>query len=449
MRNSKPTFRLALAGDAIVNRPVADCSHPSVQAVLKHLKRSDLAYVNCETLFHDYTGTGVYPAAEGGWSYMRSPPETAADLRRCGIRLMSTANNHALDYSYGGLFSTHQTLDMAGIAHAGSGLDLASARSPAFVDAGRFRVALVSMTTTSTPASRAGMPHDGTQGRPGVNPLRYHLQVDSKAMSEIAAFYTALGWWVVQVNDREWQVNPPGLHMSITRYFVSEGARPGMVLDQDDVDGNLRAIRNAKAYADIVIVHVHNHEWDQAQGPQYPPEFLPPFARTAIDAGGDVVFAQGGHSPIRGIELYRGKPIFYDTGDLFSMAATISHSPHDFYVRHAAALNKPVHEALTCDVLPARQRYSTEWSRNPAGGTRQGRGQVGAIPVLDYNESGELSQLVLHPFVHQYGSKADIGLPFSPDDETARAIIQQFSVLSETFKTRIVFEEGAGEVTLC
>jgi poly-gamma-glutamate capsule biosynthesis protein CapA/YwtB (metallophosphatase superfamily) len=296
---------------------------------------------------------------------MRSPPETASDLRRCGIRLMSTANNHALDYSYGGLFSTHQTLDKAGIAHAGSGMDLASARSPAFVDAGRFRVALVSMTTTSAPASRAGMPHDGTQGRPGVNPLRFHLQVDSKAMSEIAAFYTALGWWVVQVNDREWQVNPPGLHMSVTRYFVSEGARPGMVLDQDDVDGNLRAIRNAKAYADIVIVHVHNHEWDQAKGPQYPPEFLPPFARTAIDAGGDVIFAQGGHEPIRDIELFKGKLIVYDTGDLFSMAATISHSPHDFYVRHAAALKKPVHEALTCDVLPARQPASASALSGP------------------------------------------------------------------------------------
>ena len=85
MSNSKPTFRLALAGDAIVNRPVGDYSHPSVQAVLKHLKCSDLAYVNYETLFDDYTGNGVYPAAEGGWSYMRSPPETAADLRRCGI----------------------------------------------------------------------------------------------------------------------------------------------------------------------------------------------------------------------------------------------------------------------------------------------------------------------------------------------------------------------------
>ena len=41
-----------------------------------------------------------------------------------------------------------------------------------------------------------------------------------------------------------------------------------------------------------------------------PADFIPIFARAVIDAGADVFVGHGPHV-LRGIEIYKGKPIFY------------------------------------------------------------------------------------------------------------------------------------------
>jgi len=440
--NEQTAFRLALAGDAIINRRVSGSADPDLLAILELFQKADLAVANCETLFHDYVGPEIYPALEAGWSYMRAPRHIADELRWMGFRLMGTANNHMLDYAYGGMFSTHAALTEAGIEHAGSGRDLAAARAPAFADAGGLRVGLVSMTTSSTLWSRAGLPHDGIPGRPGVNPLRFHFAADKETMRQVIDLATRFGWWIAHVGDREWELNPPGLHHTITRYFEVDEPGAGMVLDQGDVQANLRSIRNAKAHADIVVVHIHNHEWDQARGTAYPASFLPPFARAAIDAGADVVLAQGSHAPLRGIELHREKPIFYDTGDLFSMSHTITRFPYDFYSRHVAEIRGPLHEALPEDGLAARGRYHTPMTINPPGGYRAGRSRVGIVPMLHFGADGGLARVDLHPFVHRDSTVGGSGVPFRPDPAAARKILDDLATLSEPFGTRIVAGEG-------
>jgi len=80
--------------------------------------------------------------------------------------------------------------------------------------------------------------------------------------------------------------------------------------------GDVRALRlfelvkQTKARADIVIVSAH---WGGNWGYQPPPEHIL-FSRMLVDNGADILY---GHSPhvVRGIELYRGRPIFYSTGD--------------------------------------------------------------------------------------------------------------------------------------
>ena len=74
----------------------------------------------------------------------------------------------------------------------------------------------------------------------------------------------------------------------------------------------LKSIRAAKQLSDFVIVTIHAHEpgnWSQE-----PADFLPKLARAAIDAGADQFIGHGPHQ-VRGIEVYRGKPIFYSLGD--------------------------------------------------------------------------------------------------------------------------------------
>lgn len=435
-------FTLALAGDAILNRRISSCDEPAFQGVARLFQQADLAFMNFEMLIHDYTGPEVYPAAEAGWSYMRAPAYVAHELRWLNAKLLSTANNHTLDYSYGGMFSTHAALGAAGLEHGGSGRDLAAARAPAFIDVGSRRIGMVSMTSSSTLASRASLPHDGIPGRPGVNPLAFHYAADPSIIREVVALHTKFGWWIAKVGAREWQLNPPGLHHTLTRYFEVDGSPATMIVDEQDAEGNLRSIRNARASSDVVIAHIHNHEWDPQGDCTVPPSFIRDFARRAIEAGADMVVVQGCHAPMRGMEFHQGKPIFHDTGDLFAMSDTITRYPSDFYTRHGDDVGKPMAEALPADALAARRKYYN--AVNPQGGYQNGRVRCGVVPLLRYDREGRLGAIELHPFVHEHPTKGLAGMPLQPDAEGAQKVIGHLLALSQPFGTRIAFDAQRG-----
>ena len=69
-------------------------------------------------------------------------------------------------------------------------------------------------------------------------------------------------------------------------------------------------VRKTKEVVDFLIVSAH---WGPNWGSSPPSEQLP-FARALIDEGADVIFGHSGHV-IRGIEIYKDKPIMYCTGD--------------------------------------------------------------------------------------------------------------------------------------
>jgi poly-gamma-glutamate synthesis protein (capsule biosynthesis protein) len=69
-------------------------------------------------------------------------------------------------------------------------------------------------------------------------------------------------------------------------------------------------VRKTKEVVDFLVVSAHwGPNWGDA-----PPEEHNPFAQALIDAGADVIFGHSGHV-IRGIEIYKDKPIMYCTGD--------------------------------------------------------------------------------------------------------------------------------------
>jgi poly-gamma-glutamate synthesis protein (capsule biosynthesis protein) len=65
-------------------------------------------------------------------------------LLDAGVRVVSLANNHVLDFGVEALDETIRTLDVAGIAHCGAGPDRRAARRPAIVTAGDLRLGFVS-----------------------------------------------------------------------------------------------------------------------------------------------------------------------------------------------------------------------------------------------------------------------------------------------------------------
>ncbi len=69
-------------------------------------------------------------------------------------------------------------------------------------------------------------------------------------------------------------------------------------------------VRKTKEVVDFLVVSAH---WGPNWGYSPPSEHIP-FAQTLIDEGADVIFGHSGHV-IRGIEIYKDKPIMYCTGD--------------------------------------------------------------------------------------------------------------------------------------
>src|ERR1700722_2326883 len=354
------TYTLALTGDVIMNSPVSVCRDADVLAAVDLLRGADVTHAHLEVPLHDFTGADVFGAAEGALSWMRGPTRIADELRWLGVDLVSTASNHALDYSYGGLTSTCAALDAAGLAHAGTGADLAAARAPAIADTAAGRVALVSATSSFPAFARAGAARTDAAGRPGVNPLRYLHVIDPASADQLISIVGALGLGVVRDDDAgEFVIPPPGLHNSIWRFRLSEGdadgdPRPTTRCDESDLAGNLDSIRYARSVSDLVIAHLHVQAWDGVDGRMSSsPAFAHEFGRAAAAAGASVVLIQGAHAPMRGIEVHAGVPILYDPGPLFRLGRR-EPQPHDFYTRWGNDTRVSSFDATLLDAFGAR-----------------------------------------------------------------------------------------------
>ena len=83
-------------------------------------------------------------------------------------------------------------------------------------------------------------------------------------------------------------------------------------LEPADVERVLGQIEKAAALADLVLVNGHSHE------PSNPvtdvPTWLPELAKACIDAGAHAYIGHGPHR-LRGIEIYRDRPILYSLGN--------------------------------------------------------------------------------------------------------------------------------------
>jgi len=87
------------------------------------------------------------------------------------------------------------------------------------------------------------------------------------------------------------------------------------ILNADDVARICNVIFEAKAQADVVLAYHHNHLLEE--GGRQTPLWQRLFARLCIDAGASLYVSHGAPR-LLGIELYRGRPIFYDLGNLIN-----------------------------------------------------------------------------------------------------------------------------------
>jgi Bacterial capsule synthesis protein PGA_cap len=127
-------------GARLANRPGAVWSE-ELRALCTSL---DLMVCNLECCLSD---RGQPTGRIGGKPFFfRGPPHAVESLNAIGVRAVSLANNHALDFETLGLLDTLDHLAAASIAAVGAGPDVERARRGAVLPAGALRLGLVAAT---------------------------------------------------------------------------------------------------------------------------------------------------------------------------------------------------------------------------------------------------------------------------------------------------------------
>lgn len=250
VRDARIYVELAEMAHGPIPRPV-DFAYPWGDA-LAELDRAgtDARIVNLET---------AITQSEDAWPHKpvhyRMHPANIGCLTVARIGCCSLANNHVLDWGYAGLEETLQTLDAAGIAHAGAGRSEAEAAAPAVIDLGdRGRVIVFAYGAIDSGVYRSW---GARKDRPGVNLL-------------------------TDFSERT-------------------------------VQRVIQQVRAAKRPGDVCVVSVH---WGSNWGYEIPQAHVF-FAHALVDGGVDIVHGHSSHH-VRTVEVYRNRLILYGCGDFIT-----------------------------------------------------------------------------------------------------------------------------------
>ena len=434
-RSADETFTMALTGDSIINRKLSVYDEPEYLEMIELLRNADVAVTNLETVLHDYE---PYPMAESGGTWMRSDPSMADELVWAGIDMVARANNHTGDYGTLGLELTTRYVEQAGLIDAGVGMSLAEAREARFLETSKARIALISLSSSFANHMRAGRSRDDVPARPGLNPLRlkttYVLPENSYENVRVAA--DSLGEFTdLDGNPRGMDEDKPGEMDVLGRNFAI-GDAPAIRREpnEDDVAEIMAVINNASRLADFTIVTIHSHQNGGRR--EVPDDFLPVFARAAIEAGADVFFGHGPHV-LQGIEIFQGKPIFYSLGNFIFQNETLLRLPSGNYERYD--LDERSHVADFNDA-----RYENDSTGFPA--LQENWEAIVAVPTF---ENRELTEIALYPIDLGFGRPRQVrGRPILADEDLSRKIIGDLQRLSEPWGTEIVMRRGVGYVKL-
>ena len=323
-------FALVAVGDMVISRPLSMLQNPGAlndpgpfADALALLRQSDATYGNLETVIIDIRKFPGAPYSwDGDWP-LSSVPEVAQDLELMHVNLVSRANNHALDWGLEGMRESGRRVAAAGIAQAGVGEDATEAAAPGYYASAKGKIALVSIVSTFRPTTNAlPVSADVPRGRPGVNGLKLTetMLLDASAYEQVAHLACRFA--------RTAPCPPSPLPAEIDLFGArirraAHGAAPYSHVYQmasEDLTRIIAGVRSAKPSARYLIASIHAHEPSSDEDPpaswEAPAAFLKTLAHQLIDNGADAFVTTGIHH-VAGIEIYRGKPIFYGLGNFF------------------------------------------------------------------------------------------------------------------------------------
>jgi poly-gamma-glutamate synthesis protein (capsule biosynthesis protein) len=212
-----------------------------------------------------------------------APPADPAALKAlpaAGFHIITLAGNHVYDAGDVGIADTIQHSRDAGLLTVGSGSNITEARRPAIMNADGLRVGVLSYNCVGPRESWA------TSGKAGC------------AYVHILTHYEL---------DHASPGGPPRIYT---------------FADPDSLDRMAQDVAALRAEVDVVAVSFHK---GVGHTPVSVAMYERPVAHAAIDAGADVVFGHHAHI-MRGIESYRGRPIFHGLGNFVTVTHALTPS---------------------------------------------------------------------------------------------------------------------------
>ncbi len=451
MSKSKNEFKVAVLGESMLTRPVSVYKDPDFLSVVKLFKDADVAINNVEGFgFTGFVGarvvgTGGTPMCGESW--------LAEEFKWMGFNLVSIANNHVCDYGEEGLLAGIKALDDVRLAHAGAGKDLWEARQPAYVETEKGRAAMVASSSAGLQiGSRSGLhtaateSGNGVPGRPGVNALRHDI-IYTVTPKFFEAFKELNELWGREGAAVTEPLRPKieGEEISFMGERVVVGDKPSIryIPLKQDVEGNLRQIKNAKANASLVVATNHSHETDPALRSKWgtnSAEFIRKYAKDCIDAGADIFYGHGEHAG-QGIEIYKGRPIFYSLANPIVQSPNIKRICLEECERYGLGPGTTIAEWMK----RRREVGGGTWTHYPH------ERYMKAIAATFTMQDGEMTELKLYPVDSTFGEPEGTFVnrgtrPLMAKGKVAEEVIERYQGLSEPFGTEITFKDGIGIV---
>jgi poly-gamma-glutamate capsule biosynthesis protein CapA/YwtB (metallophosphatase superfamily) len=429
-------IKVALTGDSFITQRMPRDDKPLTD-IQNFLAGFDVRFTNFEVTLHNFEQSA---AATSGGTWAAARPVVLKDLDWLGFNLLACANNHSLDWLHGGLLSTIEFLEKDDWVFAGIGRNLAEASQPKYVETKNGRIAFISVTTSFDQWHRAGEARPDVPGRPGINPLGHKKvhRVSTKNMQVLREIDTSTEVNTTRnlnVKEGFWKDDTAESYVFCGHHF--EVGEPGTstYMDQNDAKRIGAAIHEASRQADLLFISLHAHEMKGDQKNQ-PAEFLSEFSRFCIDEGADGIIGHGPHI-LRGIEIYKNKPIFYSLGDFIFQNDTVERQPAEFY-----QLYQLDHHHTTADGFDARSHKGT---RGLAANPKVFESVIASFEV----ENGSISVIELTPISLGFEkSRAGKGRPGFADIEHGVRILEELRELSAEFGTSLTIKDGKGYITL-
>ncbi len=280
MSKSKETVLYA-AGDIA---PWRDNTETIFRHVKPVLQQGDIAFCQLEANVSDRgvrTPQATAVMDENNKPFTHQDPTLAQAIKNAGFHVVSFASNHCLDLGYEAFFDTIKALKEQGMDMIGVGANLDEARKPAIVERNNTKIAFLAYNSI-LPTNYWALPN-----RPGCAPLRATTVYESVEPTQ------------------------PGRPSRVSTYS-----------HRGDLQAMMEDVEKARTKADLVVVSQHC-------GIHFIPAVLADYqkeiARAAIDAGADLVLQHHSHI-LKGIDVYKGKVIFYSLGN-FALELPVPKDP--------------------------------------------------------------------------------------------------------------------------